>query len=664
MGRAARWPARMAAAARSVSRAAPAAHYAEHIAPAARASRDGLVYRRPPPWTRVAPRPVPARARKHAVLEPEAWPALPVEALELQAVPSPQSPDLVPALAHGLSRVLRQRGVHTVGDLPLRGGRGAPQQHGAARPRSTLQKQIRDLDRIPQPNEINWDVLPPYITASKDRTLRDLARAHAGVRYSGSTSSMTTALSALYHAVSNFKDTLLLGGLTKHMAELPCTFTKFHKHPTAIAVRPYPETASTTSEQLPRQLFSIDSHAGPDTSPSILRDLGHAMERMLTMPGDEFREKILLKEPLAEQTFATIHSALDSKSHCDLDDSLPHQFYHYSVADSFLLRAQIDCKDDVTGNVFDVKTRAVAPIRYDLHNYLSNTHRVLHRLTGLRDSYEREFYDMVRSVFLKYALQLRIGRMSGAFVAYHNTSKMLGFEFVTLEEIEAYVFGSKAWTAQAFSSTIRLLGLVLDEITSAMPVSHPDYLKVVIAVHYSQRLVQIYAQRVRVSETDPLCAEKFESVAVARSQRRQSSNLRDFDAGSYDGVSSLESPTSRRGVSVVTSDSIGTDMNKLASISRLAAAGCTNISHIFDPKLLAESELLKCTTITPGDLCAWELSLAHFVNDIHILEPIELHSDDKFELRYRLERSQLDDSQILKNYIGVLSNAYYPKSAN
>jgi Mitochondrial protein Pet127 len=343
---------------------------------------------------------------------------------------------------------------------------------------------------------------------------------------------------------------------------------------------------------------------------------------------------------------------------------LPHQFYHYSVADSFLLRAQIDCKDDVTGSVFDVKTRAVAPIRYDLHNYLSNTHRVLHRLTGLRDSYEREFYDMVRSVFLKYALQLRIGRMSGAFVAYHNTSKMLGFEFVTLEEIEAYVFGSKTWTEQAFSSTIRLLGLILDEITIAMPVSYPDYLKVVIAVHYSQRCVHIYAQRVRASETDPLGAEKFESIAIARSQRRRSTNSQDFDVDSQDGVNGLESPVSRRGVSFVASDSIGTDMDKLASISRLAASGCTNIANVFDPKVIAESELLKCTTLAPGDLCAWELSLAHFVNDTRILEPIELHSGDKFELRYRLERKPLDDSQILKNYIGVLSNAYYPNSAN
>ena len=38
---------------------------------------------------------------------------------------------------------------------------------------------------------------------------------------------------------------------------------------------------------------------------------------------------------------------------------------------------------------------------------------------------------MVRTVFLTYALQLRIDRMSGAFVAYHNTPEILGLEMAS-----------------------------------------------------------------------------------------------------------------------------------------------------------------------------------------------------------------------------------------
>jgi hypothetical protein len=385
------------------------------------------------------------------------------------------------------------------------------------------------------------------------------------------------------------------------------------------------------------------------------------MERMLTMPAAEFREKILLKEPLAKQTIATAQSAFESATRHDHDDGVSPQFYHYSVADSFLLRAQIDCKDEVAGNVFDVKTRAVAAIRYDLRNYLSNSHRVLHRLTGLRDSYEREFYDMVRSVFLKYALQLRIGRMSGAFVAYHNTARMLGFEFVPLEEIEAYVFGSKTWTDQAFSCCMRLLGHVFDEITAAMPVTHPEYLKVVIAVHYSQKCVHIYAQRVQAGTSDPLGADKFESIAKARSHRQSSEPPPDFDFAASNGFSAMQRSLNRPGVSVVGSDIVGTDLEKLASLSNVASSS-TSVSHLFDPRAVAEHELLNSTEIASGNLCAWQLTLAHFINGALTQEPIELHSHDNFELRYRLDRKLIDDSRLLKDFIGVLSNAYYPTS--
>ena len=63
-------------------------------------------------------------------------------------------------------------------------------------------------------------------------------------------------------------------------------------------------------------------------------------------------------------------------------------------------------------------------------------------LIGSMNSYEREFYDMIRSAFLKYSFQVRIGHMNGIFVAYHNTEEIFGFEYVSIQEIDQNLFGS------------------------------------------------------------------------------------------------------------------------------------------------------------------------------------------------------------------------------
>lgn len=42
---------------------------------------------------------------------------------------------------------------------------------------------------------------------------------------------------------------------------------------------------------------------------------------------------------------------------------------------------------------------------------------------------------------LRYIMQCKIGEMEGAFVAYHNTQRIFGFEYITLEEMEQRVFG-------------------------------------------------------------------------------------------------------------------------------------------------------------------------------------------------------------------------------
>lgn len=86
--------------------------------------------------------------------------------------------------------------------------------------------------------------------------------------------------------------------------------------------------------------------------------------------------------------------------------------------------------------MFELKTRATAPLRYDIVNYIDFLDYNIIKFKGKHSSFEREFYDLIRGGFLKYIMQMKIGRMQGAAIAYHNTQKVFGFEYIKLEDME------------------------------------------------------------------------------------------------------------------------------------------------------------------------------------------------------------------------------------
>ncbi|KAG5220919.1 mitochondrial protein Pet127-domain-containing protein [Salix suchowensis] len=60
----------------------------------------------------------------------------------------------------------------------------------------------------------------------------------------------------------------------------------------------------------------------------------------------------------------------------------------------------------------------------DVLNYEENSGYLIRTLQGPLESFEREYYDLIRSAFLKYSFQARIGNMDGVLVAYHNTARL------------------------------------------------------------------------------------------------------------------------------------------------------------------------------------------------------------------------------------------------
>jgi len=135
------------------------------------------------------------------------------------------------------------------------------------------------------------------------------------------------------------------------------------------------------------------------------------------------------------------------------------------------MRSQLDCHDPRlpgTG-VFDLKTRAVLPVRMDIMNYKQHSTYLIRALQGEVESFEREYHDLMRSAFLKYSFQARIGNMDGILVAHHNTARIFGFRYVPLSEMDACLFGGEDRGEVVFEKCVLLLEEILMEVIRPFP---------------------------------------------------------------------------------------------------------------------------------------------------------------------------------------------------
>ena len=152
--------------------------------------------------------------------------------------------------------------------------------------------------------------------------------------------------------------------------------------------------------------------------------------------------------------------------------------YNYLQIGRYTLRSQLDCYDPEAG-VFDLKSRATNPIRiYPDDDPSMHLGYRLTRLMGPTNSFEREYYDLIRSAFLRNIFQVRIGDMGGIFVAYHNTQDVFGFEYLPLDDMEQCIFQSKRMADLTFDTTLKLLDQILLTATSGFQAN--DTLRVML----------------------------------------------------------------------------------------------------------------------------------------------------------------------------------------
>jgi Mitochondrial protein Pet127 len=60
--------------------------------------------------------------------------------------------------------------------------------------------------------------------------------------------------------------------------------------------------------------------------------------------------------------------------------------------------------------------------------------------------------------------------MDGVVVAYHNTERMFGFQYIPLEEMDRRLFGPTPGAGdRVFVKCVEMLELIADEITRCFP---------------------------------------------------------------------------------------------------------------------------------------------------------------------------------------------------
>lgn len=143
---------------------------------------------------------------------------------------------------------------------------------------------------------------------------------------------------------------------------------------------------------------------------------------------------------------------------------------HFMQVGQILVRTPLFCQDPrLPRKTFDIKTRGVVAVRKDRENWVEGSGYQIRRLRGLLESYEREQFDLARSSMLKYLLEARMGDMDGAFVCYHNTATVFGFEYFSREQMSHILAGDEAFFEQVYRSLFPILEAIFTSATDHFP---------------------------------------------------------------------------------------------------------------------------------------------------------------------------------------------------
>ncbi len=524
----------------------------------------------------------------------------------------------VPQLSHDLSRVLFNPGVYQLQD-----------------PRSRVWNFDPYLGNLMPVSEFNYDALNKYITSSEDATLREVASQH-DKRYIGSTSSMSGVLSHFHFLLSAWRE-LTLDNLSRGFKDDGYQFTKIQRGPTAIFLK-YKDG-----------VYAVDADKEFDSA-NILMSLGRSMEKLLTNDKEEF------------ERYRKTHSAGNGMQ---VQPSEP-EAYHYSELGQFLIRSQLDAHDPRlpgTG-MFDLKTRAVAAVRMMVRKHEQGTGYQIKERYGTWESYEREYYDMMRSAFLKYSLQVRMGRMDGIFVAYHNTERLFGFQYIPLSEMDLALHGQTDPTLgdREFRFSVKLLSEIFNAATERFP-------KQSLRFHFEAREatklqpphMYIFAEPVSDAEIVEIQNSKKEEIAafenrifnpekahVSRRRTEHDAEREEADISESDKEATALPSDAPNGV---TEQAPAGRKSNAADVKFLESIMGVDIHEAIKEQVPAKKPASQpeAEPVVNKPLLGWRLNLTNFVNKLPVSRPQDLQETDSWSVQYTL--TPFSEAMTQRNYM-------------
>lgn len=536
-----------------------------------------------------------------------------VEANALNISPLGRMGPPVPQLSHDLSRVLFNPGIYQLQD-----------------PRSRVYNFDPYLEKIMPVSEFDFKILKEYITSSRDEALQSLALQH-GKKYVGSSSSMTSTLSQFHFLLSRWRD-LNTASLSRGFSDPLKSFTIISRSPASVFLR-YREG-----------VYAMDSDKEYDTG-NILMSLGKSMEKLLTQKPQDFeryRKGSEIQIPAEERNAP--------------------EAYQYTHSGDMLMRAQLDaCDDRLPGTgTFDLKTRAVASVRHNIKQVEEGFGYQIRTRFGDWESYEREYFDMMRSSFLKYSLQVRLGQMDGIFVAFHNVERIFGFQYISLPEMDMAIHGQYDTTLgdQEFRLSVELLNQVLNLVTERFP-------KRSLRLQFETRdlpaggvFMQIFAEPMDEASIEAIqnsrkeAIDAFEQRLITPDPSPDPEYTSDPGAGTneQDKVSSLTEPAPSTSTSSAepkepaaevvessTNEQPTPDVPKAEQAEQSTSNGQASSNQAEGASNTAKTSKAVSESDTPGELLVLKLRIQNKVNGAVVTRPAHLRSSDNWSLDYSLE---------------------------
>jgi hypothetical protein len=590
--------------------------------------------------------------------------AISAQALKLKPIDKPQPP--VPGVVCGLERVLFNPGVYHLRD-----------------PHSHVYNFDPYLESITPVKEFDYDALKEYITSSRDAALIGIA-SEEGTKYTGSTSSMTSALAHFHYLLSKWRP-INLAQLSRGFPAPLESFSRMQRAPSGIFLR------------WKDGVYAIDANKEFDTA-NVLMWLGKSMEKFLTADKSEY-EKYRKEHS---------HRLTD-------EEKTSPESYHYTTMGDFLMRSQLDAYDPRlpgTG-MFDLKTRAVVSIRKDATEFEQGLGYEIRSRRGEWESYEREYYDLCRSAFMKYSLQARMGRMDGIFVAYHNIERIFGFQYLPIPSMDEAIHGTTDTTLgdAEFKISVALLNKILDRATERFPAqslqidfetrptslaSHDNFMYVFIAPTTEEEIKNIQERNLEE-------IQEYERRVIGLKSREQTELMRAVveeaakEADHEDEVERLEAAFENPNIpgnaelirtaaekikngETVTEKAVETMLDAVAlRLEEDGAEALDEVAGAAEQKEDAEASseeaetakvdadgnaiVKKATQAAKSPILVFKVSTRNFVNGHEVLRPENLKKSDKWEVKWALKeikgsaaRSNYDMSKNRKKMMQMRSN--------